>query len=238
MIINDLASSSSTVLVTGGSGGIGQAITKKLAKAGFKVINADVAEPIEVLEGVEYKKCDVRDGADVDDLFKWLNDKGSLPGILVLNAGKGIHEQLTEGDPEKWLDILQLNVMGVLRCIRAFVPQMKQRKKGHVVFISSVAAAKAYSYGGVYSASKAAVEMIAETLSIETMPDVKVTIVAAGVTDTDFFKNQVSGHNSVQSIGMGSLTAEDIAEDVFYAITKKGGGSINKIISRPTGQDF
>jgi NADP-dependent 3-hydroxy acid dehydrogenase YdfG len=237
MIIKDLASSSSTVLVTGGSGGIGQAITKKLAKAGFGVINADVAGPTEEVEGVEYKNCDVSNGADVDDLFKWLNDKGSLPEVLVLNAGKGIHEQLTEGDPEKWLDILQLNVMGVLRCIRAFVPPMTERKKGHVVFISSVAATKAYTYGGIYSASKAAVEMIAETLRIETLPDIKVTIIAAGVTDTGFFENQVSGHNSVESIGVGSLSAEDVAEDVLYAITKKGG-SINKIVSRPAGQDF
>jgi len=237
MIINGLASSSSMVLVTGGTGGIGFAIAKKFAGANFRVVNADVAEPQAEAEGVEYKKCDVSNGEDVDALFKWLNDKRQLPEVLVLNAGKGIHEQLTEGDPEKWLDILQLNVMGVLRCIRAFVPPMKERKKGHVVFISSVAATKAYAYGGIYSASKAAVEMIAETLRIETLPDIKVTIVAAGVTDTGFFDNQVSGHTTAEGIGMGSLSAEDVAEDVFYAVTKQGG-SINKIITRPAGQDF
>jgi NADP-dependent 3-hydroxy acid dehydrogenase YdfG len=180
----------------------------------------------------------VRNGADIDALFNWMNDSACLPDVLVLNAGKGIHEQLAEGDPEKWLDVFQLNVMGVLRCIRAFIPPMKEKKKGHVVFISSVAAAKAYTYGGVYSASKAAVEMIAETLRLETLPHIKVTVVAAGVTDTGFFENQVSGHSSVEDIGMGSLSADDIAEDVVHAINKKRGADINKIIIRPTGQDF
>ena len=237
MIISNLASSSSSIaLVTGGSGGIGLAIAKKLASEKMNVITADIAAPQHEMSGIVFKECDVRQGEDIDKLYAWMSNNTGLPDVLVLNAGKGIHEQLLEGDPEKWKDVIDLNVMGVLRCIRAFVPAIKE-KGGHVVIISSVSANKPYTYGGIYSASKAAIEIIAETLRLEAMPRVKVTVVAAGVTDTTFFTNQVSGSTSVEEIGMGSLPPEDIAEDVFYAISKKNG-VINKIITRPPGQDF
>jgi NADP-dependent 3-hydroxy acid dehydrogenase YdfG len=230
--------SSTVALVTGGASGIGKAIAEKLASQNIRVVIADVLPVQHYSENIAGKLCDVTNGEDIDALFGWMKDNTGLPDVMVLSAGKGIHEQLLEGDPEKWNEVLDLNVMGVLRCIRAFVPPMKDRGFGEVVFISSVAAVKPYMYGGIYSASKAAVEMIAETLRLETLPDVRITVVAPGVVDTGFFENEVSGNKSAESIGMGSLSAEDIAEDVWYAINKKRGTGINKIITRPAGQDF
>ncbi|OYQ33172.1 hypothetical protein CHU92_13625 [Flavobacterium cyanobacteriorum] len=233
------SSSSHLALVTGGSGGIGNAIARKFALEDYKVVIADIVPPAVSRHNIEYFGCDVRDADAVNGLFAGvLKSYGRLPDTLVLSAGRGIHERLTEGDPEKWHEVIDLNVMGVLRCIRAFVPPMEEQGEGEVVIISSVAATKAYAYGGIYGASKAAVEMIAETLRLETLPGVRVTIVAPGVVDTEFFKNEVSGNKSVKDIGVGSLSAEDIAEDVFYAISKKKGTGINKIITRPAAQDF
>ena len=156
----------------------------------------------------------------------------------MLNAGRGIKEKLTEGDPEKWKSIIDINLLGALRCIRAFVPAMLEKKNGHVVFISSVSAGKPHPYGGVYSASKSALEVIAETLRLETLPHVKVTVISPGIVDTNFFKNEVSGNTSVEQRKLGSISPDDIAEDVFYAVTKRKGTSINKIITRPIGQEF
>jgi NADP-dependent 3-hydroxy acid dehydrogenase YdfG len=225
-------------IVTGGSGGIGKAIALKLADNGITVVVADIVALDKEYKNLIYRECDVTNGEAVDSLYGWTISNVGEPNILILNAGRGIHERLTEGDPEKWQNILHLNVMGVLRCIRAFVPLLEKNGKGDVIFISSVSANQPYSYGGVYSASKAAVNMIAETLRIETQPNVRVTIVNAGITDTGFFENQVSGHTNVDDIGMGSLGAEDVADDVFYAISKKNGTSINSITTRPSGQNF
>ncbi len=161
-----------------------------------------------------------------------------LPDTLILNAGKGIHETLTEGDPDKWKSVLDLNIMGVLRCIRSFVPEMISQKQGKVIFMSSVAASKPYTYGAVYSASKAAVEMIAETLRLETLPHVAVTTINAGITDTGFFKSSQQSQEGALGIGMGSLSAQDIADDVWHIINKRAGALINKIITRPPEQAF
>ena len=223
-------------LVTGGSRGIGRAIAEKLNNEGLKVVIADLTTPELPHNKLIFRLCDISKADEVDALFDWLHKNDLLPQILILNAGIGIHEKLTEGDPEKWQRVFQVNVMGALRCIRAFVPPMQQ--SGQVIFISSVAANKIYSYGGIYSSSKAALEVIAETLRIEEMPKIKVSVIAAGVTDTSFFEHQLSGQHSVSDIGMGSLSPQDIADDVWYTISKSGSAAIHKIITRPNSQSF
>lgn len=227
----------SVALVTGGAGGIGKAIAEKLAAADVDVVVADVVPPKNNVNNIIYRHCDVTRGTDVDALFAWMAQTTGLPDVMVLNAGKDMHEKLTEGDPEKWEYTLQLNVMGVLRSIRAFVPQMEQNKKGDVVFISSVAAGRAYEYGGVYSATKAAVEVIAETLRIETSPCIRVTVISAGITDTAFFNNRGNGSNA-ESIGMGSMEPDEIADDVIYALSRQRNTVVNRITVRPAKQDF
>jgi len=223
-----------TALITGGSNGIGFAIAEKFIENGIKVTIADIVPPSLTFTGLTYRYCDVTNNKDVDSLFAGM--QSCLPDILVLNAGKGIHERLTEGDPEKWAAVVNLNIMGILRCIRAFVPPMQKNQTGKVVFISSVAAKKPYAYGGVYAASKAAVDSIAETLRIETMPFIGVTTIVAGITNTGFFSNRPDKDLLMQQAGF--MQPQDIAEDVYYAISKPAGSSINSIMARPSGQEF
>lgn len=228
---------SKIALVTGGSSGIGRAVVKKLADAGAQVVVADIQQNDLSLPAI-FRRCDVTNRNDISELFHWMLENVGTPDILILNAGRGIKEKLTEGDPEKWQQILDINLMGSLRFIRAFVPQMLQKKQGHVVFISSVSANQPHPYGGIYSASKTALEIIAETLRQETLPHIKVTVVSPGIVETDFFQNQLSGSTSIEEMGMGSIQAEEIAEDVLYALEKKNGTCINKITTRPVCQSF
>lgn len=229
---------SKLALITGGSSGIGKAIAEKLSSEGIKVIVADVAQPTFNSAEISFKSCDVSKGEDIDALYSWTTGNFGHPDYLILNAGKGIQEKLTEGDPEKWKNILDINVMGALRCIRAFTPNMVSREAGNVVFISSVSANQPHPYGGIYAASKTALEVIAETLRLETLPHINVTVVSPGIVDTAFYKHQISGDNSVEKMGMGAINAGEIAEDVWYALNKKEGTSINKIITRPVLQQF
>lgn len=229
---------SKLALVTGGSSGIGKAIAQKLSDEGIKVVIADKADSEKLAGGIEFRKCNVTSGREIDELYSWTTENFGHPDYLILNAGQGIQEKLSEGDPEKWKQVLDVNIMGALRCIRAFTPHMISQKKGNVVFISSVSANQPHAYGGIYAASKTALDVIAETLRQETLPHINVTVVSPGIVDTNFFKNQVSGNSTVGEMGMGAITPEEIAEDVWYALNKKKGTSINKIITRPTLQQF
>lgn len=228
--------SDKTAIVTGAGNGIGKAIAEKLTEFTRQVLAVDIEESSK--DNPNFIKCDITKGNEIDRLFQKASDKIGIPDILILNAGQGIQEKLTEGDPEKWQKIIDLNLMGTLRCIRAFVPGMLREKKGNVIFISSVAANQPHPYGGIYSASKSALETIAETLRLETLPHINITVISPGIVDTQFFKHQVSGNNTVNGMGMGAISPEEIADDVLYVINKKNGTSINKIVTRPVKQTF
>lgn len=225
-------------LVTGGSSGIGQAIASGLAEKGVKTAIADLNINQKFPDNCFAYRCDVSNGQDVNALFTQVQEKPGLPDILICSAGRGIHEKLTEGDPEKWRQIIETNLIGALRIVRAFVPSMQQAGHGDVVFISSVAAQQAYPYGGIYAASKAALEVVAETLRQEVLPAIRVTVVAPGVTDTAFFKNTVSGFHTAEDIGYGSVSADQVADAVLFALQQPPGVSMNYITVRPTGQPF
>lgn len=228
-----------TALITGGASGIGLAIAKKMAYEGVRTTIADINPPaVTIGSEINYINCDIASGKAVDDLYATMYDSVGLPDILVCNAGRGIHEKLTEGDPEKWEKTFSINVLGALRCIRSFVPAMLAKKSGDVVFISSVSANQPYQYGGVYAAAKTALEVIAETLRLETIPWVRVTVVAPGATQTNFFSNLIAGYQSPGDMDFKPLVPEEIAESVWFAINRPKEVSINRITVRPTPQVF
>ena len=109
-------------------------------------------------------------------------------------------------------------------------------KKGDIVFVSSVSAHHAHTYGGIYTASKAALEMISETLRLEVQPHVRVTVISPGVVDTRFFENTIGGNQSVEEIGWGSLHPDDIADTIVFALSRPSHVAINNITIRPAAQ--
>lgn len=226
-------------LVSGGSSGIGRAIAQKLSEAGTQTAVADIAPPDSTSSDRFHTfRCDVSSGPEVDTLFQQVHQQLGKPDILICSAGRGIHEKLTEGDPEKWRHIIETNLLGALRMVRAFTPGMLEAGHGDVIFLSSVAAQHPYTYGGVYAATKSALEVVAETLRLETLPLLRVTVIAPGVTDTRFFENTVSGYHTAKEIGYGAISPEEVAGAVLYAVSRPPGVSVGNITIRPTAQPF
>lgn len=221
-------------LVTGGAAGIGLAVARALVEHGAAVDIADLNEPPAPLRG---HRTDVSVGADVDRLWQVLAERSQLPDLLVINAGVGLYERLCEGDPDKWQRLFEVNVLGALRTIRAFVPAFPAQG-GDVVFIGSVAAGRPLPFGGPYSAAKAALESIAETLRLETQPRVRVMTVAPGVVDTDFYANLLAGEQDVESMGVGCVSAEQVADCLIYALTRPPEVAINQLTVRPRAQAY
>jgi NADP-dependent 3-hydroxy acid dehydrogenase YdfG len=222
-------------VVTGGSSGIGLAVCQSLAACGAQVVIADVKPPDRLPAGAIFQPTDVSSGEQADGLAELVARQWGSADIIVSNAGIGIHERLYEGDPQKWLRVLEVNVMGPLRIVRALLPAMLDSGEGDVVFTSSVAAGKAYSWGGVYAASKSALEAIAETLRLEVQPGVRVMTVAPGVVDTGFFRDMAVNPGN---IGWGALRPEDVADVIVFAITRPRSVALNHIVVRPAGQPF
>jgi NADP-dependent 3-hydroxy acid dehydrogenase YdfG len=225
-------------VVSGGSSGIGRAVVQQLAAAGASVAIADVHAAAGLPAGVHAYACDVASAEQVALLQAQVQVQLGQPDVLVCSAGQGVHEKLTEGDPEKWRRVIDTNLLGALRLVRAFVPGMVAQGRGDVVFVSSVAAGKPHPYGGVYAATKTALDVVADTLRQEVLPAVRVTVVSPGVTDTDFFRNTLSGLRSAADIGFGALAPDDVARAVLLALEQPPEVSLNQLTIRPSTQPF
>lgn len=223
-------------LVTGGSSGIGNSVVKRFSEAKIKTSFADIKAPKEKVPGAKFFNIDITKSDQIQALYEMVMQESGVPDILICNAGQGIHERLSEGDPELWVKIFELNVFGALRVIRSFLPDMIKNGFGDIVFVSSVSSKQPYDGGAIYSASKAALDVIAETLKLEVQPHLRVTTVSPGVVNTCFFENIIHGSQTPESIGWGAIAPDDIADAIFYAITRPEGIVLNNITIRPVAQ--
>lgn len=225
-------------IISGGASGIGLGIAKKLSQEGMYTILADLKEPDEAVLNSTFIKTDISKAEDIDLLYQKVTALDLLPDVIICNAGRGIMEKLAEGDPQKWQSVIETNLLGNLRVVRAFVHFLQEKENGDIVVISSVSAERTYPYGGIYSASKAALNMAAETLRLELKPHIRVSTIQPGVVDTDFFRNTIGGGQSVEEIGWGALKAEDVAEAVVFILNRPQGVAVNNITIRPVAQDL
>lgn len=228
------ASENRRAFITGGSSGIGRSIASKFADAGFVTTIADIETPQD-FNGYFFP-VDLKHSEEADSLYGKLMDTMGMPDVLVLNAGRGVHEKLTEGNPDTWEQIFRLNVFSALRLIRAFVPGMLRQERGDIIFISSVSSRHAYPYGGIYAATKAAIDTLAETLRLEVQPSIRVTTLHPGVVDTNFFGSMINGSQTPESIGWGALHPDQVADAVLYAVSQPAGVALNDIVIRPVAQ--
>lgn len=178
-------------LVTGAGDGIGAALARGLARAGAHVTAADLsfADPLPV-PGVTHVALDVRDAAALRDLV------ASLPPIdlLISNAGVGYYATIEEADPAAVERLFAVNVLGAVHAAQAVLPGMRQRRRGTLVFLSSIAGRLTRPEGGFYAASKFALEALAETLHWEVAPfGLRVLVIEPGSIATRFVERARNG---------------------------------------------
>ncbi len=226
-----------TAVITGGSHGIGKAIADELLADDFVVVIADLVPPTN--PGTAYfKTCDVTCAEDVAGLHGYVMEKVGPPRVLICNAGRGIHEPLSSGDPDKWQQVFDLNVMGNLRFIRSFLPAMLEADGSHLVFITSVAAKKTYAGGGIYAASKAALEMIAETLRIELSGRARISVVAPGKVRTDFYRHSLSPEGFGEADLSDGMEADVVGQVVRQLLRQGPNCNLDHVTMRPVDQLF
>ena len=178
-------------LVTGGGRGIGRRIVLELADAGARIAvsartRAQVEETARDAGGVAVE-ADVSDRAAVEAMVAQVERELGPIDLLVANAGVAIWEHAAwELEPDEWWHVLEVNVLGVYLCCRAVLPGMIERGRGRIVITGSGAAYLPGSQSTAYSASKAAVWRLGETLALQTEPHgIPVFVISPGLVRTD-----------------------------------------------------
>lgn len=239
-----------TVLVTGASAGFGAAIARRFVGAGARVIaTARRLDRLEELHA-ELGEALLPVAFDVADRGAMERALGELPeafaGIdcLVNNAGLALGMgKATDADPDDWDRMIDTNCRGLVQMTRAVLPGMVARGRGHVVNLGSVAGSYPYPGGHVYGATKAFVHQFSLNLRSDLIgTPVRVTCIEPGMCGgTEFSAVRFGGDQGKADAvyrGMQPLTAEDIAEAVFWAATLPTHVNINTVEMMPVAQSF
>ena len=214
-----------TVLITGGSRGIGAAAARRFAAAGYRVAinyyrSREAALALAGELGGIALRADVSDPVQVQDMVDNVLDKFCQLDILICNAGisqQKLFGDLTDGD---WRRMFAVNVDGTFHAVRAVLPHMIHRKAGRIVTVSSMWGQVGGSCEVAYSASKAAVIGLTKALAKELGPSgITVNCVAPGVIDTEMNAALTQEDLDVlrEETPLGVLgRPEDVAESLFF----------------------
>ena len=180
-------------IITGGTRGIGRAVTEALHGAGARVVvGARTKEDVEALEaalgdGVLGVVCDVREADDCEHLVDVAVDAFGGLDILVNNAGVGIFEEVEAMSLDQWRTVLRTNLDGVFYCSHAALPHLKKRGEAWIINIGSLAGKNAFPRGAAYNASKFGLIGFSEALMQEVRHDgVRVSYIMPGSVASDF----------------------------------------------------
>ena len=238
-----------TILITGATSGIGKATAQLFAKYHYKIVicgrRKDRLEELEK-ELSEYTEVhslafDVRDKNAVLESINSLPEYFSNIDILINNAGNahGL-DPIQTGDLEDWDAMIDINVKGLLYVSKAIIPQMVERKSGHIINIGSTAAKEVYPNGNVYCGSKHAVDAITAGMRIDLNPfSIKVGGIHPGMVETEFsevrFKGDTDKASNVYK-GFDPLQAQDIADIIHFVVSRPYHVNIADLVVMSTAQ--
>lgn len=238
-----------TVLVTGATSGFGEAICRRYAAEGARVIaTGRRAARLAALKRHLGRRChavvlDARDRKATRKAFAGLPKDFARVGVVVANAGLALGlEPAHQARLEDWEEMVATNISGLLYTVRAVLPGMVARDEGHVVLIGSVAADYPYPGGNVYGATKAFVKQFALNLRADLLgSNVRVTNIEPGLAETEFSLVRFKGDARKAGLpykGLSPLTADDVAEAVFWSTMLPRRVNVNRLQLMPVMQAF
>lgn len=237
-----------TALITGATSGIGEATAYEFAKQGINLVLCGrrlerlntIQKALSRLTDVHVLNFDVRDKESVINAISTLPKNFKTIDILINNAGNahGL-DPIQNGNTDDWDAMMDINVKGLLYVSKAVIPQMTERQSGQIINIGSSAGKEVYPKGNVYCASKHAVLAITEGMRIDLNPfGIKVGSINPGMVETEFSQVRFKGDAVADNVykGFKALQAKDVAEIIYFAVSRPPHVNIADLLVFPTAQ--
>jgi 3-hydroxy acid dehydrogenase/malonic semialdehyde reductase len=237
-------------LITGTTAGIGEATAQLLAKQGYDLILngrrldrlTDQAATLQKEFGIKtyLMHVDVRDANAVNEFISELPNDWQTIDALINNAGlaAGLGD-LETGDLDHWNRMIDTNIKGLLHVTKGIIPLLK-KTKGHIVNIGSIAGKEVYPGGNVYCGTKHMVDALNKAMRRELAEyGIRVSAVHPGAVETEFSIVRLDGDTKKASAvytGFENLVAENIADAVWYILSRPKHVNVNELIIMPTAQ--
>jgi uncharacterized protein len=223
------------VVITGASSGFGEQIARRCASSGANVVLAARSiEPLERLaEDLRARggralvvATDVTSEADVARLAATTLDRFGRADVLVANAGFGVLDRIANAPIEDLQEMIEVNLIGTTRCVKALLPSMLQRGSGQVVIMGSIAGLIATHNMGYYSASKFALVGLAQALMLELSgTGVHCALICPGIAPTGF-QQRADAAKYARITRLVACTSQQVAEATVRAIQRSTHGEV------------
>ncbi|UDQ96942.1 SDR family oxidoreductase [Lentisphaerota bacterium WC36G] len=235
------------VVITGASSGFGKALALEFSKGGYPLLL--LARRVELLEELNLANtiCEKVDVTNYEAFEKSVRKAEELYGktdLIINNAGVMFLGNIASQDPQQWQTMLDVNVMGVMNGMKIVMEDMKQRKCGTIVNIASIAGVKPFPLHAAYCATKYGVIGLSETARGELAEhNVRVIRICPGAVNTELLSHTTSDEIKanykvwIETTGVGSITANDIAKTVKFAYEMPQGVNLREIQIADTRQD-
>ncbi len=237
----DSSSSQANAIITGASSGIGKATALAFAKAGINV--ALVSRSLNSLETVA-QAC-TQQGVKAKPYVMDLSELTKIPAtiqeivadfgdidIIVNNAGMGYTNLLRETPLADWQQVINLNLTSVFQCVQGVLPQMRERKKGTIINVASIAATQVFPEWGAYSVSKAALLSFSKVLAVEERSHgIRVTTVSPGAVNTPIWDTDTVQADFERS---AMLTPDLVAQTILQAALLPASAVIEDLTILPS----
>lgn len=234
------------IVITGASSGIGAAMAKAFSAKGHPLLL--LARRIEPMQALGLDNClavsvDVTDADAMKAAIASAEAKFGPVGCLINNAGVMLLGSADTQDPAEWSRMLNINVMGVLNGIHAVLADMKARKTGTIINVSSIAGRKTFPNHTAYCATKFAVHALTENIREEVaMDDVRMITIAPGAVETELLSHTTSeeikaGYEDWKQHMGGVIAPETIAEAALFAFEQPQSVCVREIVLAATRQE-
>jgi ribitol 2-dehydrogenase len=231
--------------VTGGASGIGLECGRAMMKAGARVflIDRDEAALREACaglgEGVTPLVADLTDRDSVAGMLPAILDKAGQLDIFHANAGSYVGGLVSEGDPDAWDRMLNLNINAAFRTVHAVLPHMIGRQTGDIVLTSSVAGVVPVVHEPIYTASKHAIQAFTHTVRRQVAPHkVRVGAVLPGPVVTALIKDWPRDKLEAELAAGGLMEPVEVAEAVLFMLTRPRNVVIRDLVILPLSNDL
>lgn len=236
-----------TVFITGATGDFGKAFAKKFSDIGCALIlHGRSEEKLEALRNdfsVPFHTAlfDITDRTAMERSIHDLPSAFKNVDLLINNAGGALGlDKAQDSDLDDWEQMVQMNVLGLIRMTRLMLPTMVSRKQGHIINIGSTAGSFSYPGGHVYCASKAFVKHFSQTIRSDLQgTNIRVTNIEPGAVQTQFSLTRFKGDKEKADAVYANtkpLLAEDIAEAVYWTSIQPPHMNVTRMEIMPTAQ--
>lgn len=249
-----MSSERKVCILTGGSLGIGLAITHRFCQAGYEVFNLDIRDFEAPIDHATWLSCDVTDSKSVERCIEGIVDKTKRIDTLIANAGKHMSATIEETSEHALQELFDVNVKGAFTAIKSVLPTMRQQKNGSIVIVGSDQSLVGKRNSFAYNLTKMALASMTKTTALDYASfNIRVNAVCPGTIETPLFHHAIDRYVSANQLDKAEVIAEearmqplgrigqpnDVAELAFFLASENASfitGSLHPVDGGYTAQ--